>query len=81
MIMCSMVDTERRLMSDEGSLGLHCLVYCRQTLNFPNPSWHQSAHVYMVAPKVAHIDAARNIADLLRPRGCQQAMSKASVVS
>lgn len=53
MIMCSMVDTERRLMSDEGSLGLHCLVYCRQTLNFPNPSWHQSAHVYMSAPKAA----------------------------
>lgn len=27
--MWSMVDTERRLMSDEGSLGWHCLVYYR----------------------------------------------------
>ena len=35
MIMCSMVDTERRLMSDEGSLGLHCLVYCRPNSKFP----------------------------------------------
>ena len=33
--MWSMVDTERRLMPDEGSLGWHCLVYCR-----PNSKYH-----------------------------------------
>lgn len=64
----NMVDVRHReaaYVSDEGSLLDGTAWYTtNQTLNFPNPS-HRSAHVYMVAPKVAHIDDARNILRLI----------------